>query len=69
MRALGALGVIVVALILAYGVWLLATADQGDGGRQFVGLLIVGLAVPVLLIFGIALYVVSRPPRGATLPR
>jgi hypothetical protein len=57
------------ALILAYGIWLLATADQGDGGRQPVGLLIVGLAVPVLLIFGVALYVVSLPLRRVTPPR
>jgi uncharacterized membrane protein len=69
MRALAALGVIGVGLILAYGIWLLETADQGDGGRQPVGLLIVGLAVPCLVAFGIALYVVSRPPRRSTRPR
>ncbi len=68
MRVLVAPSSIGVGLFLAYGIWLLATADQGDGGRQPVGLLIVGLAVPCLVIFGVAVYVVSRPPRRTARP-
>ena len=56
MRALRTLGVVslglVAAAFLSYGSWLLVTADEGDGGRQPVGVLslIIGVLVVMPLL-------------------
>jgi hypothetical protein len=57
-RVLGVLGAIVVAPILAYGVWLLATPDY-DGGRQAVGGIIVAAAGLIVVFYGIV-YALAR---------
>jgi hypothetical protein len=50
---LRALVVSALALVLTYGVWLLVTADEGDGGREAVGGLVVGFVAFVVVVFGI----------------
>ena len=41
-------GLLVALILIAYGVWLVATPDY-DGGRRPVGTLVLALAVPLLL--------------------
>ena len=60
-RWLGVLGVIVVAPILAFGIWLLATPDY-DGGRHAVGGMIVAAAGLVVVLYGIV-YALARARR------
>jgi hypothetical protein len=50
---LRALAVSAVALVLTYGIWLLVTADEGDGGREAVGGLVVGFFGFVVVVLGI----------------
>jgi hypothetical protein len=52
LRFLGVAVAIVLAPILAFGVWLLATPDY-DGGRHAVGFLIVGAVGLVVVLLGI----------------
>jgi hypothetical protein len=61
LRFLGVVGAIVLAPILAYGVWLLATPDY-DGGRQAVGGMIVAAAGLVVVFSGIV-YALARARR------
>ncbi len=61
LRFLGVAGAVVLAPILAFGVWLLATPDY-DGGRHAVGGMIVGAAGLVVVLFGIA-YALARARR------
>jgi hypothetical protein len=52
-RVAGGIVLVVVAgTMLAYGSWLLVTADEGDGGREPVGVLslVIGLLVVVPLL-------------------
>jgi len=55
----GVLGASLVALLLTYGVWLLATADQGDGGREAMGRFVVGVAA-LVVVFTVAPFVIVR---------
>jgi hypothetical protein len=66
LRFVGVVGAIVLAPILAYGVWLLATRDY-DGGRQAVGGMIVAAAGLVIVFFGIV-YALARARRRTPRP-
>jgi Sec-independent protein secretion pathway component TatC len=66
LRFLGVVGAILLAPILAYGVWLLATPDY-DGGRQAVGGMIVAAVGLFVVTFGIG-YAVARRRRGTPRP-
>ena len=57
-RLLGVVSAIVVAPILAFGIWLLATPDY-DGGRHAVGGMIVAAAVLLAVFYGVV-YVLTR---------
>jgi len=58
LRLLGVAGAVVVAPMLAYGIWLLATPDY-DGGRQAVGGMIVAAAGLVVVFYAIV-YALAR---------
>ena len=61
LRFLGVAGASVVAPILAFGIWLLATPDY-DGGRHAVGWMIVEAAALVVVLFG-TVYALARERR------
>ena len=61
LRIFGVVSVIVLAPILALGIWLLATPDY-DGGRHAVGGMIVA-AAGVFVVFYAILYAVARARR------
>jgi hypothetical protein len=58
--AAGGCAIGVALLAGAYGLWLLTTLEDSDGGRRFVGLVMVGSAALVALAAILLVYVTHR---------
>ena len=62
LRTIGLAAALVLAPVVAFGIWLLATPDY-DGGRQAVGGMIVAGAGIIVLVYGAIFFAVRRSRR------